>query len=576
MWRRWVSFILRRSLLLRRLLAFLVDIVLWLLVCAVALLWDLESNWLYGYDGSAIGMVLLVAYFVLSELLLGSTVGKWLFRLRIVCWGGINLRVPQLVFRSMLFWVFVLSPGAIIPYSGLFTFLGDRLAIIASLATGLSLVWILPFSVGMGKGRTGIHDLMTLTRVEANYGSLIFEGGDRSHPYGWSRFSLLRLAKAYVGIWCSLVLFTTMVEWEGDLGRRVKAFIGVHRYYLDPRLPSSPEVSGTLSPRVVFQSRNGYYVSRDISLKGDLINFKIPVSVAVVQDDTRRMQFAGEIAIHLDDMVPSVTQWIGIDLYAMREFGVLALVYESRFLVNVAERTMDYAPALTKYEEKGSEVLLKGERDTVLVAGEDSVAGRRIEIKIESLPSMEVFPVMGWGFGLWKLRNLDFRIPKPEIPSARLIDLRRHLQSEMVKRLEQGRVLEALHLSGWLLDIWPYNPNTPAILGNIFASLGDHEESEKAFDVALQLREDYPPFWAGRAHAHLMIGDLEHALSDYLKAAELSPFGIRYWREAVLIAHQLGRKDVVLRGLTQLYMVNPLLITKDQELKQIWESVIPR
>jgi hypothetical protein len=342
-------------LLLRRAGAITVDYTLVFALCAIGLWWDSRTSWLYGYDSSYLGALLLVSGILGTECLLFTSPGKAVFRLRIVSDGQIRPYRIQIFLRGLLFWTLLLSPGTFLPSSlPLISFRSD---LIVQFSTVVTLILLPSAGIVFSKGSEGIHDYLTCTSVAPRGAHL----GRRTDVYCLVRFWPTRpLWTLTCGLWsiaCGLIL---LFDWRGRISETVAGALSSRRPYISTALSSFPNDPWRTSAAFRPRTPSGYYYNQeaDALLQGSAEYFSFRAPPEIIHDDHKSRMFA----LHsLQSVLPFSpgTRWVEIELVAVRELGPVWREESVKFLADFKELIFRYAPISQDYD---STVVVNGEK----------------------------------------------------------------------------------------------------------------------------------------------------------------------------------------------------------------------
>lgn len=147
------------------------------------------------------------------------------------------------------------------------------------------------------------------------------------------------------------------------------------------------------------------------------------------------------------------------------------------------------------------------------------------------------------------------------------IDLALNYADKGLAEHKEGEfVPKALALIEKAIALDPQNPEVYRAQGFIYEVQPDLNKSIESYNQSLEKNPNYIPALAGRGHAHNLLGDLEKALTDFRKAAELDKNKENIFIWANLCRLETSRDDMLAKGIENCQVVLSSSVTS-AELK---------
>lgn len=338
---QWRGIAQAAALLLRRLVAFSVDVVVAVAFCGAVVYADYRWEILAGYDGAQMGSVALLLSFVVSEGVFGSTPGKMMMglRLRSAVPGGEAVAIRRMG-RAFLFWVFVTAPSAVYSMDWFATVIGQRKAALLGVSTIYAIMVSAAISPVTNRFGIGLHDVLSGTQVRR-------AGHKVAAPHmGEVLRSHLRL---FCSVWVILCLLVLGIEWRYNASEEVSRFMQSRVDAMKNAATSSETRAYVGMDAMMSYGPTEWYYNEDtdppIVLRGRAEYFLVPVPRRVLGDPKKEFAAAYDAWIDVVGGVSPSTRWIEFELVSYRVCGPLVVKFVQRMLGDQKSYRMRYAPS---------------------------------------------------------------------------------------------------------------------------------------------------------------------------------------------------------------------------------------
>jgi uncharacterized RDD family membrane protein YckC len=327
--------------IVRRGAAFLLDAALLGAASRLGLWWDSQTQWLYGYDGVYLGTTLLILGYIGCECLVFSSPGKALFRLRITHESGGPPYRLQVLYRGLLFWFAITGSLSYIP-ADLAQHFGfeTRSLFMLTFATLFSIVFLTGVSVATSTGDSGIHDLLSCTKVLPRSEFVCRRQSERLIRILPSR----AIWSTGCVLWVLCLTATLYVDWKGRISEAVAGLVKQKPFYVSSRL--TPLMIDPLASMTLGFSTEDNYIDyeRKVVLVGRTEYYQFPAPTSVINNHSQRWTYAIQSLIGVvPNSLPS-TKWIHVELFAYQGFGYALRKETVGFIYDYEKGTFRYAP----------------------------------------------------------------------------------------------------------------------------------------------------------------------------------------------------------------------------------------